>query len=88
MGFAVEDSKVRGDLFKDVQLNGGKWYETVALDMRGYYDNHEMPGGGWRSIHDSVLACFQEQVGGHHGMLLVVLEPYHVDSHPVSVWVP
>ena len=33
MGYAVSDSVVRADRFKP----SGKWYETIALKMDGFY---------------------------------------------------
>ena len=80
MGFALDDSIVRGDLFTP----NGKWKYTVAIDMTGHYDNG--------LIHDDVRAAYEETpskvrgvIDGLTGYQLVVLEPCHRYSHPVSM---
>lgn len=83
MGFHVNDSLVRGDLFR----SGGKWAYTVAIDMTGYWRGSEY------LIHDAVEKAYwgtDSTVKGvidscGPGLTLVVLEPCHENSHPVVV---
>lgn len=77
MGYTSDDSKVRGDVFKE----SGKWYETIQLNMKGLYDE--------ALTQDAVRAAFNRDYEGmFKGMTLVVLEPYHKHAHPVSMKLP
>lgn len=74
--FNIRPEVVRCEIFKEQ----GKWYETVAFNMEGLYDVPLM--------HDAILNRFVKTIGGHHGMWIVILEPYHVNAHPVMLRVP
>lgn len=72
MGYNVNDSVVRADRFKP----SGKWYDSRALDMSSFYDEP--------LVHDAVRkAMMLTNMQLEEGWMLVVLEPYHVNSHPV-----
>lgn len=73
MGYSESDSIVRADRFKP----SGKWYDSIALEMNDYYNVPPV-------VHDAVrLAAERQGVVVHEGWWLVVLEPYHIHSHPV-----
>lgn len=74
MGYAVDEGIVRADRFKP----SGKWYDSIALDMSQNYNDN--------LIHNAVKASAERQdVKLDEGWTLVVLEPYHVHSHPVII---
>ena len=76
MGYAVEDSKVRLDRFKQ----SGKWYDSYSLDMQGFWDVGPTP-------HDAVQAAMDKQgIRGIEGGFVIVLEPYHKHSYPVVIF--
>lgn len=83
MGFTVNDSMVRGDLFTET----GKWKYTITLDMTGLYNFGPTP-------YDAVREAFYTKVveginqpkrntRNFAGWKLVVLEPCHEFSYPV-----
>lgn len=73
MGYSVSDSVVRVDRFR----LSGKWYDTLAVDMERFY------------THYGVKEALQEamRAAGHNYLdwIVVCLEPYHQNSHPVSL---
>lgn len=73
MGYALEDSKVRVDRFKE----RGKWYDTIVVDMKDDYRS--------ASIHDSLQTRLREAGYSMDGWIYVCLEPYHMHSHPVML---
>jgi hypothetical protein len=78
MGFHINDSMVRVDLFKP----SGKWSESFAIDMGEFYNElliHDAVTKAWlktREIQDPLH--WKEWT-------LVCLEPYHKHSHPVII---
>jgi len=83
MGFTMEEGMVRADRFKE----SGKWYDTFALPMRGFHDKPV--------IHEAVHAALNSMRiadtdrGFPHaaeGWFVVVLDPYHHNSHPIVAW--
>jgi hypothetical protein len=76
MGFHASDAMVRMDRFKP----SGKWYDTFAVNMTDYYDCGML-------IHDCVEIAWQKSSGKElgEGWMLVCLEPYHKNAHPVMV---
>ena len=83
--FSLNSAMVRGDLFtiREGGGGGGKWKYTVQIDMTDLYDH-------W-SIHEAVVAAFRKTPSEIRGVVdcsgyqLVVLDPYHKNSHPVIV---
>lgn len=79
MGFTVNENMVRVDFWKP----SGKWYDTVELEWDNYGSREYKIGD--ELIHDTFRRCLKEQFSGHYkGMLATCLEPYHINSHPIS----
>lgn len=73
MGYTNREDMVRVDFFKP----SGKWYCTEAVKWLDYHSEF---------IHEG----FKESLAGHLkgrllGMTAVCLEPYHENSHPISM---
>lgn len=64
---------VRVDRFKD----GGKWYDSFAINMEGVYDHP--------SVHDAVQLCIEQAGYTMEGWIYVCLEPYHRHAYPVML---
>lgn len=81
MGFSLNPEVVEGNLFNE----DGKWKYQVALNYKGLY-NHFEP-------IDATRLAWSNSVGSSgvtlehipKGWFLVVLEPYHIYSHPVMI---
>lgn len=75
MGYSASESIVRADQFKP----SGKWYQSIALEM----------GDLWHApnIHDAIRIAWERATGNPlpEGWRVVVLEPYHVHSHPIMI---
>ena len=80
MGFIVDESMVRVDFWKE----SGKWYETVAIK----WDRYEAEiNGEIELIHQTFrrLCLAQHKRLCQEGWTATCLEPYHKDSHPISI---
>lgn len=80
---------VRCEQFKQ----GGKWYQTLQIDMTHLWHNH--PGGDeqkpFRLIHDAVRTAIETHLGRPiqgDGFIYVVLEPYHEAAYPIMLGAP
>jgi hypothetical protein len=74
MGYSEIDSMVRVDFFKE----SGKWYTTEAIDMNNWYNEP--------LIHDAISKAIITAIGDRlSDMTAVILEPYHINSHPVMI---
>lgn len=73
MHYSNNPGKVRVDYFKP----SGKWYETLEVDMTGYYD-------AW-NVREAVRLAVTHQYESFSfdDWTVVCLEPYHKFSHPV-----
>lgn len=71
MGYAVSESIVRVDRFRA----SGKWYDSWAINMNGYY---EYPG-----IHEALRLAMKDAGMPFEEWIVVCLEPYHKHSHPL-----
>lgn len=81
MGYIESESHVRVDIFKD----SGKWYTTISIDMNKVYNEP--------FIHDALKKCLEdtnwkpaENKDFSNGWFAVCLEPYHINSFPIVVW--
>lgn len=74
MGYSIEEGVVRADRFKP----SGKWYDSIALDMSDFY-NEPMQQNAIRG------AMARQKISLEEGWSIVVLEPYHVNSHPMML---
>lgn len=70
--YSNNPGSVRVDYFKP----RGKWYETLEVDMRGFYTGQ---------IHDCVRGAVMKSYPDFNfdSWIVVCLEPYHEHSHPV-----
>lgn len=84
MGYTIKETIVRADRFKA----NGKWIETLELDMDGYYDE--------LLVHDAVKAALFDRYNiesvdntlrNDRSNFIIVLEPHHENSHPVTIWI-
>lgn len=73
MGFALEDSKVRVDRFKE----RGKWYDTFVIDMEDSYNEPDLH----LAVENGIRAAGYKM----EGWIYVCLEPYHKSSHPIML---
>lgn len=84
MGFTVNDSLVRGDIFTDT----GKWKYSVAIDMTYFYDMFPLQEAVRRAAQRTpaeVRGVTDGVVADGSGYTLVVLEPVHQHGHPVMI---
>ena len=79
MNYCAEESMVRVDIWKP----SGKWYTTVALKWDNYGSEDFKKGD--ELIHTTFRRCLEEQFSGHKGMRATCLQPYHINSHPISI---
>lgn len=84
MGFSVDDSIVRGDLFTE----NGKWKYTVALDYtKTDYHNWDL----WEEARNALRDATHNGISGvtltdiPEGWSLVILEPYAANGYPITV---
>lgn len=89
MGYSENDGSVRIDRFKE----HGKWYDTYAVDMSNHW-NDRNEDGSYNLIHDALRDAIAadprfgpQWVGGwlRQGGFIVCLEPYHQQSHPITL---
>ena len=73
MGYSDKESIVRVDFFKP----SGKWYDTRAVDMDGFYNTDV--------IHEAVKLALHKAGCADRGFIAVVLKPYHKNSFPVML---
>lgn len=91
MHYSEKPGMVRVDFFKE----SGKWYTTEAMDMNDWYNKGypptperatELPHTAV-AVRRCLLAHLTPNAGSepirYSGMRYVVLEPYHVNAHPV-----
>jgi len=86
MGFSLDDRKVEANVFTDT----GKWKYTVELDYR-------FPDFDWEhwDLHTMALKALENATNNGTsgvtfksigpGKMMVVLEPYAKNSHPIIV---
>lgn len=87
MGYTVNESMVRVDIFKP----SGKWYESIAIDMNEFYNEP--------IIHDALKKALAkgdtndrkwETIDGSERTLTskfaICLHPYHENAFPICVW--
>jgi len=74
MGYCTDNSVVRVDFFK----KSGKWYATRAVDMNDWYHHPDIFYAVAKSIINTIEARYVD-------MIAVMLEPYHVNSHPIMI---
>jgi hypothetical protein len=76
MYYSGHPGHCRVDFFKP----SGKWYTTERLDWADYYNEP--------LIHEAFRKILFKQINQRYlGMQAVCLEPYHINSHPVSlIW--
>lgn len=88
MGYTENDGSVRIDRFKE----HGKWYDTYAIDMSKYWNDRI--DGRINLIHDALREAIADDsrfgpnwVDGwlRQGGFIVCLEPYHKQSHPITL---
>lgn len=86
MNYSENPGMVRIDRFKDT----GKWYDTYAINMSGYW--HVIIDNKWNRIHNALKSAIadDERFGPYwvdkwlaQGGFIVCLEPYHEHSHPI-----
>jgi hypothetical protein len=81
VNYSDDVDSVRVDIWKQ----SGKWYETVALKWDRYSSKDEN-GKIVELINDTFRRCMKEQYPGNwKGMRAICLEPYHENSHPISI---
>jgi hypothetical protein len=82
MGYTEKDSSVRIDRFKD----GGKWYDTFAVDMEPFWDSLTPVDGVRYAIaaHPDWSAEYVQDCLDR-GFTFVCLEPYHKYAYPVML---
>lgn len=75
--YSETSNSCRVDFFKE----SGKWYTTEAIIFPSEMYTH------W-SIHEVLQEALKRQIGNRLiNMQAVCLEPYHKNSHPISlVW--
>ena len=79
--FTTDESMVRVDFWKE----SGKWYDTVALKWDRYSAKSEL-NGSIETVHETFKRCLKEQFGQSYiDMRATCIEPYHENSHPVSL---
>lgn len=84
MGYDVDESKVRGDVFTE----NGKWKYTVCLDYSNCLWNSP---DIWTETRRALREATGQNISGvmfdeiPAGWILVVLEPYNKFSHPIIV---
>lgn len=74
MGYHIDDSNVRVDIFKE----SGKWYTTIQLKWIGYNG----------LLHDEFEESLKKQLGdsrAYNRMQAICLHPYNANTHPVSI---
>lgn len=88
MGYSENDSIVRCDMFRlrieayeQYGHMGGKWFQTIALNMDGCYD---------MLIHEALEESLKKHFNGKipEGYTYVVIEPCHKYSFPICLHVP
>ena len=91
--YSEQPGHVRCDQFRV----GGKWYQTFTIDMSEMYwgpphhdgdplDRHRDVRGDL--IHSAVRRAVEAKLGRpikDDGMVYVVLDPYHENSHPIML---
>lgn len=86
MGFQINDSFVRGELFTE----NLKWKYTVCIDMREYWGTTK--GRPWE-IHDCVREAFYKTPSEIRGVVdgefkdwfLFVPDPCHQYQYPIAI---
>jgi len=78
MNYSENEGSVRASLFK----TSGKWYSDYAIDMSAVYYT--------ANIHDALKSAVRKDHphlmnDSYKGWRLVVLEPYHMHSHPLMI---
>lgn len=86
MGYSVDSSMVRVDLFKP----SGKWFTTVALRWDRYRTGNPQDGSNcYEDIKDTFRRCMRMQyMDIFNGMTAVCLHPYHEHEHPLMITIP
>lgn len=92
MNYSNTSSMCRIDFFKE----GGKWYTTEEVKMIYYGTEEEFEGRKLLLLPEIIIASlradssFRMEDGRmrYAGMWAVVLEPWHVHSHPQMFKVP
>lgn len=76
--YSENPGHVQANRFKE----SGKWYDTFSLDMTLFYDDIAAP----QAVYNALLNKFGiDWVENHPGWSVVVLDPYHRNSHPVMI---
>lgn len=79
----MKKKKVEVNIFK----SSGKWYDSFIIDMSAYYDI--------LFIHDACKKAIEENsrwmtIDGSErdidSWYAIILNPFHKDSHPVTIW--
>jgi hypothetical protein len=76
--YSLQASKVRISRFKP----SGKWYDDFEVDMNDFYNEpliHPAVLKAWEASRDPGSRSLEE------GWMLVCLEPYHHNAHPVMI---
>jgi hypothetical protein len=95
MGFTTDPAQVEAHLFvrrtgaDNINVFQGKWKYTIALDMRGFYDEItpvDAVEKAWQAGQfDGVVPSIVKVPIQEDGYWLVVSEPYHKHPYPVMV---
>jgi two-component SAPR family response regulator len=82
MHYSERPGHVRVDFFKE----SGKWSQTMQIDMTDYYNRP--------LLSEAVAEAIERQLGRKciplriqsSGAFAICLKPYHVNAHPVVLW--
>ena len=84
--YTTNSGSVRIEQFKP----NGKWYQTCAGDMSGYYwgGGERCPkGSAFNLIHEAVARVITDTFGpqGSADWIYVILAPYHENGYPMHM---
>lgn len=72
--YSENEGSCRASLFKP----SGKWYQDLAIDMSAFYNEPD--------IHMAIRCAFEQTARTlQSDWKLVVLDPYHKNSHPIML---
>jgi hypothetical protein len=82
--YSDDAASVRVDFFKE----SGKWYCTEAVKWPEGLYFAKIASGQYNLIHDAFRKALDDHFGNKprlKGMRAICLEPYHENSHPISI---
>lgn len=80
MGYTTNESSVRVDIFKST----GKWEQSIAIDMNNVYFK---PLANEALKEALRINKFRPCEKSESARIVVCLDPYHENSHPLICWI-